>query len=58
MLNPKKRVDTIGSAGRLIPGIVARIVKEDGSLCKEGEQGELVVKSPALALRYHGNEQA
>ncbi|KIY63031.1 phenylacetyl-CoA ligase [Cylindrobasidium torrendii FP15055 ss-10] len=58
MLNPKKKVDTIGSAGRLIPGIVARIVKEDGSLCKEGEQGELVVKSPALALRYHGNEQA
>ncbi|KAF8922125.1 amp dependent CoA ligase [Mucidula mucida] len=58
MLNPTTKIGTIGSAGRFIPGIVARVVKEDGSLAMEGEQGELVVRGPSMALRYHGNEKA
>ncbi|KIY44782.1 acetyl-CoA synthetase-like protein [Fistulina hepatica ATCC 64428] len=47
-----------GSAGQLLPGCVARVVKEDGSLADVGEIGELVVKSPSLALCYYKNEQA
>lgn len=49
---------TVGSAGQLIPGIVARVVKEDGSLASEGERGELVVTGPAMALRYLDNPEA
>jgi 4-coumarate--CoA ligase len=41
-----------GSAGKLMPGVMARIVKPDGSLAKTGEQGELIVKSPSNALGY------
>ena len=57
-MSPRSKVATIGSAGRFLPGIVARIVKEDGSLAGDGEQGELVVRGPAMALRYSGNEKA
>ncbi|KAK0481631.1 amp dependent CoA ligase [Armillaria novae-zelandiae] len=49
---------TIGAAGQLLPGIVARVVKADGSLAREGEQGELIVTGPAMALRYRNNEEA
>jgi len=38
--------------------MTARVLKPDGSLGKEGEQGELLVKGPALALGYLDNEQA
>jgi acyl-coenzyme A synthetase/AMP-(fatty) acid ligase len=41
-----------------MPGITARVVKMDGSLGKEGEQGELVVKGPSNALGYMGNIEA
>jgi acyl-coenzyme A synthetase/AMP-(fatty) acid ligase len=47
-----------GSAGRLLPGVTARVVKEDGSLAKVGERGELVVKSPSIALRYTNDAKA
>ena len=42
----------------LIPGTVARVVKPDGSLASYDEPGELVVKSPSVALGYANNEQA
>ncbi|GLB35962.1 putative AMP-binding enzyme C-terminal domain [Lyophyllum shimeji] len=58
MLPPTQRIATVGSAGQLIPGIVARVVKQDGSLASEGEQGELVVTGPSMALRYQNNEAA
>jgi acyl-coenzyme A synthetase/AMP-(fatty) acid ligase len=41
-----------------MPGIVARVVKQDGSLARVGETGELVIRSPSLALKYLNNEQA
>ena len=55
---PSQKIGTIGSAGQLIPGIRARVVKADGSLAREGEQGELVVTGPSMALGYLNNEKA
>ncbi|KAF8968998.1 phenylacetyl-CoA ligase [Flammula alnicola] len=47
-----------GSSGTLLPGIVARAVKPDGSLAGYDEAGELVVKTPSVALGYSNNAQA
>ncbi|KAG6832521.1 hypothetical protein H0H92_000150 [Tricholoma furcatifolium] len=58
MLPTTHKIGTLGSAGLLLPGIVARVVKQDGSLAREGEQGELVVKGPSMALGYLNNEAA
>ncbi|KAG6890746.1 hypothetical protein C0992_013129 [Termitomyces sp. T32_za158] len=58
MLPPTQSVGTVGSSGRFIPGIRAKVVKEDGSLAREGEQGELVVTGPSMALRYINDEVA
>ncbi|THV07585.1 phenylacetyl-CoA ligase [Dendrothele bispora CBS 962.96] len=58
MFPPDQTIGTIGSAGKLIPGVTARVVKADGSLAGEGEQGELVVTGPSMALGYLNNEAA
>ncbi|KAF9502460.1 phenylacetyl-CoA ligase [Pleurotus eryngii] len=58
MYPPEQRIGTIGSAGTLIPGVRARIVKADGSLGKAGEVGELVVTGPSMSLGYPDNAQA
>ncbi|KZT30745.1 amp dependent CoA ligase [Neolentinus lepideus HHB14362 ss-1] len=58
MFPAEQRIGVLGSAGQLIPGVVARVVKEDGSLAKPGELGELVVKSPSNALGYFNNVEA
>ncbi|KAG8707022.1 hypothetical protein FRC11_007756 [Ceratobasidium sp. 423] len=47
-----------GSAGRILPDTVAKVVKADGTLAGFDEPGELVVKGPQMALRYSNNEQA
>jgi 4-coumarate--CoA ligase len=48
-----------GSAGRLITNCIGRVIKQDGSLGGIGEEGELVIKSPATELNYYlNNEQA
>ena len=52
------RISKVGSSGRLMPGLIAKVVKPDGSLAKEGEEGELVVKGPSMALRYLNNPTA
>lgn len=49
---------TAASAGVLIPGIVARVVKADGSLAEPGEPGELVIRGPSMALGYFKNPAA
>lgn len=53
-----QKVGTSGSAGQLLPGIRARLLKSDGTYGRPGEQGELVVHSPSNALGYTNNEQA
>nr|BAR45485.1 long chain acyl-CoA synthetase [Gelatoporia subvermispora] len=53
-----KHVDTSGSTGRLVPGVVARVVKSDGSLAGCGEAGHLIISSPSLASGYLNNEEA
>ncbi|KAJ6557283.1 hypothetical protein DFH09DRAFT_1163610 [Mycena vulgaris] len=47
-----------GSGGQLIPGVIARVVKSDGTLGSFNEVGELVVKAPSNALGYYKNPQA
>ncbi|KAG6821375.1 hypothetical protein H0H93_014172 [Arthromyces matolae] len=58
MLPITQKTGTVGGSGQLLPGIKARVVKPDGSMAGEGEQGELVVTGPAMALRYTNNEAA
>ena len=53
-----KRIGALGSAGQIVPGIVARIIKPDGTFGRHGEQGELIVQTPASALCYSNNERA
>lgn len=53
-----QKVGTLGSAGQLLPGIRARLLKPDGTYGGPGDQGELVVYSPANALRYTNNKEA
>lgn len=53
-----QRIGTLGSAGQLLPGCVARVVKADGSLADYDEEGELHIASPNLALRYTNDEKA
>ncbi|KAF9019187.1 phenylacetyl-CoA ligase [Hymenopellis radicata] len=53
-----QRRGTSGSAGQLLPGIIARVVKPDGTLAGYDEAGELVVYSPSNALRYENNAEA
>ncbi|KAH9915887.1 amp dependent CoA ligase [Fomitopsis serialis] len=54
----EQHVCTPGSAGRLLPGVVIKVVRPDGSLAPRGETGEFVVKSPSNALGYLNNEKA
>jgi len=52
------RHGTLGSAGRLITNVEAKVVKDDGTLAGYDESGELLVRSPSVALRYENDPQA
>ncbi|KAJ7264017.1 phenylacetyl-CoA ligase [Mycena haematopus] len=58
IMTPISRPFTSGSAGNLLPGVQARVVKKDGTLAGYNEPGELVVKSPSRALGYYKNQEA
>ncbi|KAI8989130.1 hypothetical protein BD414DRAFT_486129 [Trametes punicea] len=53
-----ERVGTLGCAGVLLPGMVARVVKHDGTLAGFDELGELHLKSPSLAIGYLNDPRA
>ena len=46
------------SAGVLLPGIVARIQRADGTYAGFNEPGELIVKTHSMAFGYSSNEEA
>ncbi|PPQ73368.1 hypothetical protein CVT24_008585 [Panaeolus cyanescens] len=54
----EKKRGMSGSSGILLPGCVARVVKTDGTLAGYEEPGELVIKTPSVALGYANNAQA
>lgn len=57
-VDPDIKVARVGSAGMILPGIEAKIVKPDGTLGKEGEKGELLIRGPCLATGYLNNPEA
>ncbi|CAK5279834.1 unnamed protein product [Mycena citricolor] len=57
-LGGAQKMGAVGSAGQIIPGVAARVVRPDGALCGEGEEGELVVTGPSMALGYLNDEKA
>lgn len=58
MFSVDEKIGIPGGAGRFLPGIVARVVRPDGSLAGFDEPGELRVKTPSLALGYWNDEKA
>ncbi|KAF9240269.1 acetyl-CoA synthetase-like protein [Melanogaster broomeanus] len=50
--------NVLGSVGILLPGVEARILREDGTLAALNEPGELYVRSGSVALGYWKNEKA
>ncbi|KAG2153049.1 uncharacterized protein EDB93DRAFT_239065 [Suillus bovinus] len=58
MFSVDEKLGVPGSAGRLMPGVVAKVVKDDGTLARFNEQGELQVKIPSVALGYLNNDEA
>ncbi|KAF5360390.1 hypothetical protein D9756_004583 [Leucocoprinus leucothites] len=58
MLAAEQQHGPLGSSGRLLPGIEARILRPDGTLAAPGEPGELIVRGPATALGYWRNKSA
>lgn len=57
VLNGKAK-NVPGSAGILLPGMEARILREDGSEADPEEPGELWLRSPSIALGYWHNDKA
>lgn len=53
-----QNISKIGSSGVFLPGITAKVRKQDGTYAKSGEQGELIVKGPSNALYYLDDEKA
>ena len=54
-----RRVDPIrGMTGILLPGLEARILREDGSDADYDEVGELILRGPTTALGYWKNDKA
>ncbi|TFK68448.1 acetyl-CoA synthetase-like protein [Pluteus cervinus] len=58
MLPVTQEQGMLGSAGRLLPGIQARVVKADGTAAGYGEPGELVVRGESMALGYFNDQKA
>ena len=46
-----------GSVGKLSPGTEAKIVKEDGAECEEGEIGEIYYRGKTIMKGYYGDKE-
>ncbi len=46
------------SVGRPLPGAQVQIQREDGSLCRPGETGEICLRGHGMMLEYYGQEAA
>jgi long-chain acyl-CoA synthetase len=48
----------MGSSGRVVPGLQAKICDEEGNEVPPGENGEIVVKGDNVMLEYYKNKEA
>jgi len=48
----------LGSSGKVLPGIHCRILRDDGSECKTGETGEIVIRGANVMKGYYRNPEA
>lgn len=55
---PKGEIDVSGSIGSVLPNVELRMVDEDFKDVKEGEEGELIIRSPLVTNGYFHNEEA
>ncbi len=55
---PRGINDDTGSVSQLMPNVFMRIIDEDGKDVKEGEPGEVLIKSPIVTKGYLQNETA
>jgi long-subunit acyl-CoA synthetase (AMP-forming) len=56
---PKGEIDVSGSIGSVLPNVELRLVDEDfRGVGEEGEEGELIVRSPLVTNGYFNNEEA
>jgi 4-coumarate--CoA ligase len=56
---PKGETDVSGSIGSVLPSVELRLVDEDfRDVGEEGEEGELIVRSPLVTNGYFNNEEA
>lgn len=51
-LPPDRLPDKIGSIGVAIPGVTLTVKRDDGSVCDEGETGEIVADGPNIMQGY------
>ena len=56
--NAEQRDKPSVSAGAILPGIVARVQRADGTFAGFNEPGELIVKTPSMASGYSNNKEA
>lgn len=57
-LPPEEVDDHPDSMGRAVPGSAVYVVRDDGSICDDGEVGELVHAGPTVALGYLNDPEA
>ncbi len=48
----------LGSSGKVLPNIVCKIIKPDGTHAKAGERGEITIKGNNVMQGYYKNEKA
>jgi long-chain acyl-CoA synthetase len=52
------KLHKLGTSGVVLPSVVCRILREDGSACEIGETGEIVIQGDNVMKGYFRNEEA